>query len=186
MRKHHSAILNRMSRWQYALLLLMLFTFTFYSLPTFFGEQPSLGLHGQAALTISQHQLLAENRIAPVKTVQQQDKVELVFATQHEQQRAKQLLEQQGVDSAALTLEFHSNAPDWISRLGATPIKLGLDLRGGSQLLIGVDVNFVIDAQTNNLVDSLRSRFRDAHLRGANVMRSEQGAVIVTLPETAE
>ena len=46
MRKKSHTILNRMSPWQYALLLLMLVTFTFYSLPTFFGEQPSLGLHG--------------------------------------------------------------------------------------------------------------------------------------------
>ena len=96
------------------------------------------------------------------------------------------MLEQQGVDSAALTLEFHSNAPSWITRLGADPIKLGLDLRGGSQLLIGVDVDFVIDTQTKNLVDTLRTRFREANLRGASVMRSAQGAVAVTLPEVAE
>ncbi|WP_439842805.1 protein translocase subunit SecD [Aeromonas taiwanensis] len=175
-----------MSLWQYALLLLMLVTFAFYSLPTFFGEQPSLGLHGQTRLTQAQQRLLEENRIAPQKLVAQKERVELVFATQGEQQLAKQLLEQQGVDSAALTLEFHSNAPTWISRLGADPIKLGLDLRGGSQLLIGVDVDFVIDTQTKNLVDTLRTRFREANLRGASVTRTAQGAVAVTLPEVAE
>lgn len=132
MRRKSHTIMNRMSLWQYALLLLMLVTFAFYSLPTFFGEQPSLGLHGQTRLTQAQQRLLEENRIAPQKLVAQKERVELVFATQGEQQLAKQLLEQQGVDSAALTLEFHSNAPTWISRLGADPIKLGLDLRGGS------------------------------------------------------
>ena len=82
--------------------------------------------------------------------------------------KARVWLEQQGVDSAALTLEFHSNAPTWISQLGADPIKLGLDLRGGSQLLIGVDLSFVVDNQTRNLVDTLRTQFREARLRGAN------------------
>lgn len=186
MRRKSHTIMNRMSLWQYALLLLMLVTFAFYSLPTFFGEQPSLGLHGQTRLTQAQQRLLEENRIAPQKLVAQKERVELVFATQGEQQLAKQLLEQQGVDSAALTLEFHSNAPTWISRLGADPIKLGLDLRGGSQLLIGVDVDFVIDTQTKNLVDTLRTRFREANLRGASVTRTAQGAVAVTLPEVAE
>ncbi|MGU5715657.1 protein translocase subunit SecD [Aeromonas taiwanensis] len=175
-----------MSLWQYALLLLMLVTFAFYSLPTFFGEQPSLGLHGQTRLMQAQQRLLEENRIAPQKLVAQKERVELVFATQGEQQLAKQLLEQEGVDSAALTLEFHSNAPTWISRLGADPIKLGLDLRGGSQLLIGVDVDFVIDTQTKNLVDTLRTRFREANLRGASVTRTAQEAVAITLPEVAE
>nr|WP_043807995.1 protein translocase subunit SecD [Aeromonas taiwanensis] len=186
MRRKSHTIMNRMSLWQYALLLLMLVTFAFYSLPTFFGEQPSLGLHGQTRLTQAQQRLLEENRIAPQKLVAQKERVELVFATQGEQQLAKQLLEQRGVDSAALTLEFHSNAPTWISRLGADPIKLGLDLRGGSQLLIGVDVDFVIDTQTKNLVDTLRTRFREANLRGASVTRTAQGAVAVTLPEVAE
>ncbi|MFM5086372.1 protein translocase subunit SecD [Aeromonas media] len=185
MRKKSHTILNRMSLWQYALLLLMLLTFTFYSLPTFFGEQPSLGLHGQSRLSGAQQRLLQEHQIAPQLQIEQKERVELVFATQAEQQRAKQLLEQQGVDSAALTLEFHSNAPTWISRLGADPIKLGLDLRGGSQLLIGVDVDFVIDNQTKNLVDTLRTRFREANLRGASVMRTAQGSVAVTLPDVA-
>lgn len=183
MRKKSHTILNRMSPWQYALLLLMLVTFTFYSLPTFFGEQPSLGLHGQTRLSGAQQRLLQEHQIAPQKQIEQKERIELVFATQAEQQRAKQLLEQQGVDSAALTLEFHSNAPTWISQLGADPIKLGLDLRGGSQLLIGVDVDFVIDNQTKNLVDTLRTRFREANLRGASVMRTAQGALAVTLPD---
>lgn len=183
MRKKSHTMLNRMSPWQYALLLLMLVTFTFYSLPTFFGEQPSLGLHGQTHLSGAQQRLLQEHQIAPQKQIEQKERIELVFATQAEQQRAKQLLEQQGVDSAALTLEFHSNAPTWISQLGADPIKLGLDLRGGSQLLIGVDVDFVIDNQTKNLVDTLRTRFREANLRGASVMRTAQGALAVTLPD---
>ena len=185
MRKKSHTILNRMSPWQYALLLLMLVTFTFYSLPTFFGEQPSLGLHGQTRLSGAQQRLLQEHQIAPQLQIEQKERVELVFVTQAEQQRAKQLLEQQGVDSAALTLEFHSNAPTWISQLGADPIKLGLDLRGGSQLLIGVDVDFVIDNQTKNLVDTLRTRFREANLRGASVMRTAQGSVAVTLPDVA-
>ncbi|WOQ11835.1 protein translocase subunit SecD [Aeromonas media] len=185
MRKKSHTILNRMSLWQYALLLLMLVTFAFYSLPTFFGEQPSLGLHGQSRLSGAQQRLLQEHQIAPQLQIEQKERVELVFATQAEQQRAKQLLEQQGVDSAALTLEFHSNAPTWISQLGADPIKLGLDLRGGSQLLIGVDVDFVIDNQTKNLVDTLRTRFREANLRGASVMRTAQGSVAVTLPDVA-
>ncbi len=185
MRKKSHTVLNRMSLWQYALLLLMLVTFAFYSLPTFFGEQPSLGLHGQSRLSDAQRTLLAENHIDPLKQIAQGNRMELVFASQGEQQLAKQLLEQQGLDSAALTLEFYSNAPAWISRLGADPIKLGLDLRGGSQLLIGVDVDFVIDNQTKSLVDTLRTRFREANLRGASVMRTAQGSVAVTLPDVA-
>lgn len=71
-----------MSLWQYALLLLMLVTFAFYSLPTFFGEQPSLGLHGQSRLSDAQRTLLAENHIDPLKQIAQGGRIALVFASQ--------------------------------------------------------------------------------------------------------
>lgn len=185
-RKRSRLVHNRTSAWQYALLLLMLLTFGFYSLPTFFGEQPSLGLHGQTSLSTGDAELLARQGIAVQQTIASADKLELVFANQADQQRAKQLLEGQGHDSAALTLEFHANAPGWISRLGASPIKLGLDLRGGSQLLIGVDLDFVLESQTRNLVDNLRSGLREAHLRGGAVSRVATGEVRILLPQDAQ
>ncbi|ENY70895.1 preprotein translocase subunit SecD [Aeromonas diversa CDC 2478-85] len=177
-RAKHGAI-NRMSRWRYALLLLMLATFTFYSLPTFFGEQPSIGLHGQTALSDAQAHALAERHIAPRLVIAEADRLELVFTSQDEQQGAKLALDALG---ASTTLEFHANAPAWLKALGAAPIKLGLDLRGGSQLLIAVDTDFVLERQTSNLVDSLRSALREARLRGAVVQRIGLDKVAVTLP----
>ncbi len=178
--------LNRMSRWQYALLLLMFFTFSFYSLPTFFGEQPALGLHGAQAWTATDSDLLASRDLAPQKVVTTDKHVQLVFANQEQQQLARQLLMQQGRDAAAITLEFHANAPSWLLQWGAAPIKLGLDLRGGSQLLIGVDSNFIIEAQTRNLMDSLRNEFREAKLRGSSISRVSAGEVLIVLPTTQE
>ncbi|MFR9719597.1 protein translocase subunit SecD [Aeromonas diversa] len=177
-RAKHGAI-NRMSRWRYALLLLMLATFTFYSLPTFFGEQLSIGLHGQTALSDAQAHALAERHIAPRLVIAEADRLELVFTSQDEQQGAKLALDALG---ASTTLEFHANAPAWLKALGAAPIKLGLDLRGGSQLLIAVDTDFVLERQTSNLVDSLRSALREARLRGAVVQRIGLDKVAVTLP----
>ena len=178
--------LNRMSKWQYALLLLMFFTFSFYSLPTFFGEQPALGLHGARAWTAADRQLLASQDVAPQKVVTTARQVQLVFANQEQQQRARQLLMQQGRDASAITLEFHANAPSWLLQLGAAPIKLGLDLRGGSQLLIGVDSNFILEAQTRNLMDSLRTEFREAKLRGATISRIAAGELAIGLPPGQE
>jgi preprotein translocase subunit SecD len=84
-----------MSLWQYALLLLMLVTFAFYSLPTFFGEQPSLGLHGQSRLSDAQHPAGREPHRPP-----QADRPgwpdSAGVRQPGEQQLAKQLLEQQG------------------------------------------------------------------------------------------
>ena len=98
------ARLNRMSKWQYALLLLMLVTFSFYSLPTFFGEQPALGLHGAGAWSPAQQQLLASQGLEPEKIISSADKVQLVFRSQDQQQRAKPLLEPQLPKDSSITL----------------------------------------------------------------------------------
>ena len=135
-KKPRVARLNRMSRWQYALLLLMLFTFSFYSLPTFFGDQPALGLHAikeqeRSPWNASDAQRLAEQGIVPKKVITSPGKVQLVFSSQDQQQRAKLILESDLLSGRSITLEYHANAPGWIQSLGAAPIKLGLDLRGG-------------------------------------------------------
>lgn len=171
---------NRMSRWSYALLLLMLVTFTFHSLPTFFGEQPALGLHGQQVLTESQIKQLADHQLTPQRVSRDGERLLLVFASQTEQQQAKALLD--GQTSSAATLEFASNAPKWLSMLGAAPIKLGLDLRGGSQLLIGVDTDFVLSRQSRAMADEVRTLLREANLRGAAVATPSLDAVSVSLP----
>ncbi|WP_226799048.1 protein translocase subunit SecD [Aeromonas simiae] len=174
------APLNRMSRWNYALLALMLVTFAFYSLPTFFGEQPAIGLHGQHVLSLEQRRALEERQVAPSQTLEVGDRLTLVFASQDDQQSAKQALDALG---ATTTLEFHANAPAWIKAMGAAPIKLGLDLRGGSQLLIAVDTDFVLDRQSSNLVDMVRQTLREARLRGASVQKVAIDRVRVNLPE---
>lgn len=181
-----SRVINRMRWWQYALLGLTLLTFSFYSLPTFFGEQPALGVHLSEPWQETDLQLLNEEGAAPLRIKQESDRTLLIFKTQTDQQKARSLLEKQGRLPADLTLEFHPNAPEWLQSLGARPIKLGLDLRGGSQLLIGVDTDFIVEAQTKHLLDNLRQAFREASLRGANLTRIGAGKIQIQLPADQE
>ncbi|MFC3913964.1 protein translocase subunit SecD [Pseudaeromonas sharmana] len=183
-RQNTKAVINRMGPWQLALLLLMLATFTFYSLPTFFGEQPALGLHGDQPLTTQEQQLLQRAAVEPRQQVTVPGHQVLVFDTAAQQQQARRLLLQSGRDERQMTIEFHANAPAWLTRLGAAPIKLGLDLRGGSQLLIGVDTDFMIETQTRNLMERLRDDLRNQRLFGTQVSRAGAGLVSMTLPAT--
>ncbi|WP_024870706.1 protein translocase subunit SecD [Tolumonas lignilytica] len=185
MKKNESLIKNRMSKWQYALLALIFITFSFYSLPTFFGERPALGLHYEQAWAGNDKNILQENQISPETVIQSADKTLLVFSSQADQQRAKQLLELNGYDSSQLTLEFFSDSPGWMQSLGAAPIRLGLDLRGGSQLLMAVDTDFIVKNHTRNLADTLRTEFKKENLRGTTITANID-EVQITLPTTQE
>lgn len=185
MKRHPTKpVINRMGPWQLALLLLMLVTFSFYSLPTFFGEQPALGVHASAPLSAQQLSLLEQAGATPLRVVTEPGRQILVFDSAAHQQQARRVLQQDGLDERQMTIEFHANAPDWLTRLGAAPIKLGLDLRGGSQLLIGVDTDFMIEAQTRNLMERLRDDLRSQRLFGTQVSRISSGVVSMTLPST--
>ena len=185
MKKNESLIKNRMSKWQYALLALIFITFSFYSLPTFFGERPALGLHYEQAWAGNDKNILQENQISPETVIQSEDKTLLVFSSQTDQQRAKQLLELNGYDGSQLTLEFFSDSPGWMQSLGAAPIRLGLDLRGGSQLLMAVDTDFIVKNHTRNFADTLRTEFKKEKLRGTTITANND-EVQITLPTTQE
>lgn len=185
MKKNESLIKNRMSKWQYALLALIFITFSFYSLPTFFGERPALGLHYEQAWAGNDKNILQENQISPETVIHTKEKTLLVFSSQADQQRAKQLLELNGYDSSQLTLEFFSDSPGWMQSLGAAPIRLGLDLRGGSQLLMAVDTDFIVKNHTRNFADTLRTEFKKEKLRGTTITANND-EVQITLPTTQE
>ncbi len=185
MKKNESLIKNRMSKWQYALLALIFITFSFYSLPTFFGERPALGLHYEQAWAGNDKNILQENQISPETVIYTKEKTLLVFSSQADQQRAKQLLELNGYDGSQLTLEFFSDSPRWMQSLGAAPIRLGLDLRGGSQLLMAVDTDFIVKNHTRNFADTLRTEFKKEKLRGTTITANND-EVQITLPTTQE
>lgn len=184
-KKNESLIKNRMSKWQYALLALIFITFSFYSLPTFFGERPALGLHYEQAWAGNDKNILQENQISQETVIQSEGKTLLVFSSQADQQRAKQLLELNGYEGSLLTLEFFSDSPNWMQSLGATPIRLGLDLRGGSQLLMAVDTDFIVKNHTRNFADTLRTEFKKEKLHGTTITANND-EVQITLPTTQE
>ncbi|MCV5341345.1 hypothetical protein OFC87_30925, partial [Escherichia coli] len=69
---------------------------------------------------------------------------------------------------------YVSVAPEWLNEMGFSPIKLGLDLRGGVQFLLNVDVNKAFEEQRDALIDEIKANLRDQRVRGVQV-RAESG-----------
>ncbi|EKV31397.1 Protein-export membrane protein SecD [Caenispirillum salinarum AK4] len=70
--------------------------------------------------------------------------------------------------------------PEWL-----TPVNLGLDLQGGSHLLLEVETDAVIEEQLTNLVETVRARFREARIRYRD-LGVEGGSVTVRVPEAED
>lgn len=169
-----AANFNRLSLWKYGLLILMFITLMIQAIPTFYGDTPALGVHAEkgSALSASNVAGLLDSHNIKAKSVTQKDgSLVIAFNNMESQQKAKALLADTLGDKAELTIQYASAAPSWFEKLGASPVKLGLDLRGGVQLLLYVDTHAVFDRHADALVSELQKEVRKERLRGTVVRK---------------
>jgi preprotein translocase subunit SecD len=77
---------------------------------------------------------------------------------------------------------LHKQIPDW---LPAKKVNLGLDLRGGSHLLLEGEVQAVINEYLETLVDTARAELRSARIK-YRALGKHLNSVGVTIPDAAE
>ena len=75
--------------------------------------------------------------------------------------------------------KMRSKLPSW---LAANSVSLGLDLQGGSQLLLEVDFDAYTKEQLATLVDDIRATFREQKI-GYKNLTSSNGAAVFSLRE---
>ncbi|TAK98383.1 MAG: protein translocase subunit SecD [Rhodospirillaceae bacterium] len=73
-----------------------------------------------------------------------------------------------------------ANGPSWWR-----PMQLGLDLRGGSYLLLEVDTSTVFKQQLADLEETVRSALRDGELKYSNLHATDD-AVIITIAQPSD
>lgn len=182
--KSNKRLLNHYSAWKYIVLIVTIIVMLFSALPTFFGEDAAVQVGAKAGLTLTpialRDKLQAEG--VTVKRIDQKNGETLIVLDEDSQQTlVKTLVSSMVKEPKELTLSLASAAPSWLQNLGFQPIKLGLDLRGGVQFLLDVDVEPVYQAQAEALVDSLRQFIREQKIRGASVHLDQSSQLNLTL-----
>jgi preprotein translocase subunit SecD len=160
-------------RWKYGLLLFTLLLGVVYAIPNLYGEDPVLqvtGLGTQAhsintSMVDKLQDDLRDADLAPKSAFLQENGVLVLrFSHPDTQLKAKALLEQVLGDRFSVGLNLASLTPSWLIALGAKPMKLGLDLRGGVHFLMEVDVQSVIHRRLEQETLQLPRRFSAAQL----------------------
>lgn len=144
------------------------------ALPSAFGEREALHISNQthSAQADDVYRYLVDNNIDVHSVNENNDRLVVTFASNGQQAAAQALMSEfiQLSETVALTLE--PSAPSWLTSLGFQPIKFGLDLRGGVQFLLDVELAPVFNAHAQSVIDDLRQEFR---VRG----RVENGEVVI-------
>lgn len=94
-----------------------------------------------------------------------------LFTSTDVQLKAKEVLQQALGENYLIALNLANTTPEWLRSMGAMPMKLGLDLRGGVHFLLQVDVDSVVKQRVEGDLRGIGQALRDARIRYTGVTR---------------
>lgn len=185
--------MNRYPLWKYCLIAVITVLGILYALPNAFGEDPAVQISAGSGVTISAEVLqkidthLTDDNLS-VKSVEQEGSrgALIRFNKVEDQLAAQDLLTQKLGEDFTVALNLAPATPDWLSAIGAKPMKLGLDLRGGVHFLLAIDVDSLIEKRTNGEVRNIREELRNAKIRGANVNSTKNNRIAIQFRDNGD
>ena len=178
-------MLNRFPLWKNLLVALVVIVGFLYSAPNLYGEDPALqvsaarGAEVQASTLDSVKKVLEANGLKFKSALLDKGQILVRFTNTDDQLKSKELVAQALGDQFIVALNLAPATPAWLTAIGAGPLKLGLDLRGGVHFLMEVDMNEAINKSQEQLVQDFRSELREQNVRYAAVRRDANGVVVV-------
>lgn len=178
--------MNRYPVWKYAIIVIVLLVGLIYALPNFFGEAPAVQVSaGKSTVKVdaaTQARVAEALNAAGLTTdllTLDATSVRARFASTDDQLKARDVLQRALVPDPSdppyiVALNLVSRSPAWLAALHAYPMYLGLDLRGGVDFLLQVDMKGAIDKRAESFANDLRSGLRDKNVRGSSVNRNGQ------------
>ena len=148
-------------------------------MPNLFGDDP--GIQVRAARTTGAdpflmdqvEQILARENIEIVGFISDDKGLRIRFQSTEDQLRARDALQTTLGNSFTVALTLVPSSPSWMNSLGAAPMYLGLDLRGGVHFLMEVDLESAVSRAYDRYVETIRRTLRENKVRYAYARSSE-------------
>lgn len=170
--------MNRYPLWKYLIVLFALLFGLTYTLPNIFGQTVAVQISSTnvtkkvdqnllnfAEQTLKQANIPFENSVIQANGPNN-NTIRIRFNSPNEQIQARGVLEKAlnpnpEEPNYVVALNLLSATPTWLTSLGANPMALGLDLRGGVHFLLQVDMKGALNSRYNSLTTDLRTFLRD-------------------------
>jgi len=179
--------MNRYPLWIYLTVLAALVISLLYTLPNFYGESPAVQIAGAKSTVKVDNDVLKR-----VEDILQKSNIETTgayfeqngpigtvrarFQSTDIQLKAKDIIEKAlnpdpNDPGYVVALNLLPASPNWLSAIGAHPMYLGLDLRGGVHFLLQVDMHGALTGRYDSLASDVRSALREANIKTTSVDR---------------
>jgi preprotein translocase subunit SecD len=175
-------MINHYSKWQYLVIIFTVVMLGLNALPNWFGEQAALHIQ-----TISNQPLILDSaKIYNTLTKQgihvdlieqQNDKNIVLLHDKMQQQQARNLVEHTLGEGYSVAMAMESASPNWLKKLGVSPMQLGLDLRGGVQFVMNVDTHAALLEREVKVQQDLTELLKEFKVYSAKVTTTKDATI---------
>ncbi|RDB43629.1 protein translocase subunit SecD [Halomonas sp. DQ26W] len=165
-------MLNRYPLWKYLLIGIVLLVGLVYSLPNLYPEDPSVQIssaRGDATINAGQLDNIRQSLVdagIDIKSVESEDtRVLIRLDDPDDQLRSRDMIASMLGDEYVVALNLAEATPGWLQALSASPMTLGLDLRGGVHFLLEVDMDAALEQRLEVNASAMREQLRSERIR---------------------
>ena len=177
--------MRRYGIWKYLLILFVLGFGIVYSLPNLYAPDPAVQISytssSQSADTflVERVEEVIKDENISTKIELENDYVLIRTDTYQNQLKLKDILSKNLVNDVVIALNLAPTTPRWLMDIGANPMKLGLDLRGGVHFLMQVDTETALKNRQNGTLQDLRIRFREEKIRYNQALVQDNSSILL-------
>ncbi|PHV11604.1 protein translocase subunit SecD [Chitinimonas sp. BJB300] len=177
--------MNRYPLWKYLIILAALALGLVYSVPNLYGESPAVQISGaRSSIKVDNavmgkvEQLLSTAKLPPTGLFLEGNSLKVRFKDVETQLKAKTLIQESMGENYVVALNLLPNTPPWLTALGAHPMFLGLDLRGGVHFLLEIDMKAAVDKAFERIAGDVRRELKDKKIRAGAIKRGTNGVEV--------
>lgn len=177
--------------WKYVLIIAVIIISTLYALPNLYPDEPAIQVTGaKAGSQIDQSVLNQAKQVldkAGIKSHEgtfSNNSVLLRLDSLDDQRKAQAVLGTGMGENYVVALNLAPTTPEWLRAIGAAPMKLGLDLRGGVHFLLEVDMQKALEQRLETAVSDVRRFGRSENLKISSI-RPLEGGMQLNFADTA-
>lgn len=163
--------MNQYPLWRYVLIIILIIVGAIYAAPNLYGTDPAIQVqpkNGQAVSADVVEKIkntLTQQNIADTAITQESTGLLIRFNDTEDQLKAQSYIQAVVGSQASVAINLAPKTPHWLRALGAEPMKLGLDLRGGIHFLYRVDTSAMLAEHVNGDMNSIGDALRTANIR---------------------
>ncbi|MBY6064931.1 protein translocase subunit SecD [Pseudidiomarina sediminum] len=177
-------MLNKFPLWKNLMVIVILAVAAVYALPNLYGEDYAVQVSATRTTVVDTQvmgqveETLKEIDVTPKAMALEDGQLLVRLSSDSEQLRAREAILQALGNDYIVALNLAPATPGWLEAMGATPMKLGLDLRGGVHFLMEVDMNEAMRKIVGQMRDTVRLDLREERIRYSSVERDGNDVVV--------